>query len=902
MSIFGKFLGDPNEKMLKKIRPIVEDVGGFESEVEKLSSAELKQKTQEFKKRLARGEALDSIVAEAYACVREAAKRTLGQRHYDVQILGGIVLHQGRIVEMKTGEGKTLSSTAPAYLNALTGKGVHVVTVNDYLAKRDTVWMGQIYNALGLTVGVITIQNTSYVYDENWAKNQKSEIGNQNDNSKIENFGKSDEERDELGNFKVENEFLRPCGRREAYAADITYGTNNEFGFDYLRDNLAQNLENKVQRGHNFAIIDEVDSILIDEARTPLIISAPDTESSELYKTFAAIVPKFKENADYNVDYKMKAVSITEKGIDKVEKALGIENIYDSAAGGGIRYVHNMEQALKAHILFARDKDYVVKEGEVVIVDEFTGRLMPGRRYSDGLHQAIEAKEGVEVQKESRTLASISFQNYFRMYNKLSGMTGTAITSSEELDKVYNLKVVVVPTNKPLVREAYSDLVFRNQKGKLRALARDIKERHEKGQPILVGTTSIEKNEVLSMFLQKEGIKHEILNAKNHEREGAIIAQAGRLSAVTVATNMAGRGVDIILGGNPPDITEAKKVRELGGLHVIGTERHEARRIDDQLRGRAGRQGDPGSSQFYVSLEDEIMRIFGGDRIKAMMQTLKMPEDVPIESKMITNAIEGAQKRIEGYNFDTRKRLLDYDEVLNKHRKTIYKRRDEILSVSDREIKKISGGYVKNYFARAVNFHIAGEYAEDWNIKELFEEARAVIGADDNFNKKLEEIAGRKERADVLRDDINAFIDEMIDAKYAEREEEIGEENMRKAERWLILRAIDTLWMEHLEAMDYMRDDVRLRAYAQRDPLVEYKNESMRLFNTLKDTIEAEFARNLFKIHVHPVQYEQENPNVKKQTDSQIQDANNQQNNQKIGRNDPCWCGSGKKYKKCHGE
>src|SRR3990167_7865020 len=600
MSLLSKILGDPNQREIKKLQPTVVRIGVFESELEKLSNEQLKQKTTVFKKQInpptVGGKKLDSILPEAYALVREVAKRVLGQRHYDVQLIGGIVLHQAKIAEMKTGEGKTLASTLPVYLNALSGKGVHVVTVNDYLAKRDAVWMGKIYNALGLSIGVIT-HDSAYVYDEKYATLRTHNLESETKSIKIDelqvsSFKLQDAERDKLGSFKVEEEFLRPAERSEAYSADVTYGTNNEFGFDYLRDNLVQDSKDKVQRGHHYAIVDEIDSILIDEARTPLIISAPDTESTDLYKRFARITPNLKEETDYNVDYKMHSVSITEAGIEKVEQELGISNLYDLGGGGGINYLHNLEQALKAHVLFTRDKDYVVKDGSVIIVDEFTGRMMSGRRYSEGLHQAIEAKEGVEVQRESRTVASITFQNYFRMYKKLAGMTGTAITSAEEFDRVYKLDIVVVPTNKPLIRESMRDLVFRSQKGKLEALVRDLKERNRKGQPVLIGTTSIEKNEILSAVLQKEGIKHEVLNAKNHEGEGNIIAQAGKEGAVTVATNMAGRGVDIILGGNPPDAKEAQRVRDVGGLHILATERHEARRIDDQLRGRSGRQGD----------------------------------------------------------------------------------------------------------------------------------------------------------------------------------------------------------------------------------------------------------------------------------------------------------------------
>ncbi|MEX0877969.1 MAG: preprotein translocase subunit SecA [Candidatus Spechtbacterales bacterium] len=906
MSIFKKIVGDPNEKTVKKLEPIVGRVNELEKETEALSVEALATKTEEFKERLQKEETLDDILPEAFAVAREMAKRTLGQRHYDVQILGGIVLHQGKIAEMKTGEGKTLSSTSAIYLNALSGEGVHVITVNDYLAKRDAVWMGQVYAGLGLTVGVITNQG-AHVYDEKYASQNTKE-----DPEEL------DEERDTLGAFKVEDEYLRPAERRDAYAADITYGTNNEFGFDYLRDNLAQKLEEKVQtrkmpdgswRGHNFAIIDEIDSILIDEARTPLIISTPDTESTELYKTFAQVVPSLKEEKDYTVDHKLKTVSITEDGIEKIEKSLGVENLYDPAAGGGIRYVHNLEQSLKAHVIFAKDKDYVVREGEVIIVDEFTGRMMPGRRYSEGLHQAIEAKEGVSVQQESRTLASITFQNYFRMYDKLSGMTGTAITSAEEFDRVYELQIVVVPTNKTLVRKEMPDLVFKSEEGKYKALLRDIKERNEKGQPILIGTTSIEKNEYLGRLLQKEGIKHEVLNAKNHEREGSIVAQAGREGAVTVATNMAGRGVDIILGGNPPDVEAANRVKDAGGLHVLGTERHEARRIDDQLRGRAGRQGDPGSSQFYLSLEDELMRVFGGDRIQNIMERFQVPEDQPIENKIVSNAIESAQGKIEGMNFDTRKRLLDYDEVLNKHRETIYKKRDQVLAAEGDETKKVVEGYIEDHLKRMFDYHIGAEYKEQWNIKEISADIEGILPVEGDLAKKLTEVADSVKNPAEARAKVEEFVRGAISNAMRAREEQVGAETMRRAEKWLVLRSIDVLWMDHLDAMNYMRQDVRLRAYAQRDPLVEYKNEGINLYHTLLESIGTQIVTSLFKIniqhdhsHDHTAQRVAQNIVSNKQTtdnSKQSSEGSKPKNAENIGRNDPCPCGSGLKYKKC---
>lgn len=805
MSIINKIFGDANEHYLKKLEPVVKKINSLEKEFESFSNEKLKEKTRELKERLEKGETLDSILPEAFAQVREAAKRVLGQRHFDVQIIGGIVLHQGKIAEMKTGEGKTLAATLPLYLNALEGKGAHLVTVNDYLARRDTVWMGQIYHALGLSVGCIA-HDTAYVYDPAYQQ-ASTEL---------------DSERDKVGGFRVVESYLRPCERKEAYEADITYGTNNEFGFDYLRDNMAYDLNQQVQRGFNFAIVDEVDSILIDEARTPLIISAPDTESSKLYQEFARIIPQLDSKTDYQIDEKMKAVTLTESGINRVEKILGLSNIYEEK---GMKYLRYLEQSLRAEVLFKRDRDYVVKDGQVIIVDEFTGRLMPGRRWSGGLHQAVEAKEGVYVNPESLTLASITFQNYFRMYKKLSGMTGTAATSAEEFDKVYKLEVIVIPTNKPMKRKDLPDRIYKTTEGKFKAVVREIKQRHELGQPVLVGTTSIEKNEYLGKLLEREGVPHQILNAKQHEKEGQIIAQAGRLGQVTIATNMAGRGVDIILGGNPVDEKEAEKIKELGGLHIIGTERHEARRIDNQLRGRAGRQGDPGSSQFFISLEDDLMRIFASDRIKSLMTALKIPEDQPIEARLVSGAIESAQEKIEGMNFDLRKHILDYDDVMNKHREIFYKRRTEVL-------EKAQKGELKPQILEMV-----------------------------------------KKQGYKLED-------------YEAKEKEMGAEKMRQVEKIVFLRILDMLWLEHLENMDYLRDSVRLRAYGQRDPLVEYKSEGHKMFQELLKRIEVGVANTVLKVSLTE-QPQQEMP----VTVSAKKD--------KVGRNDLCPCGSGKKYKKC---
>jgi len=819
MSIIRKIFGDANEKYLKKLEPIVEKINSLEPEFEKFSDAQLKEKTNEFKQRLEKGESLDDILPEAFALVREAGKRTLDQRHYDVQIIGGIVLHQGKIAEMKTGEGKTLAATLPIYLNALSGKGVHVVTVNDYLTRRDTIWMGQIYDLLGLSIGCI-IHDAAFLYDPTYQpENPKSQIPNPK--SKIQN-DERDKERDLIGGFKIVESYLRPMSRKEAYLADIIYGTNNEFGFDYLRDNMVYDLKEKNQRDFHYAIVDEVDSILVDEARTPLIISAPSGESTEKYYLFAKLVTRLKKDEDYEIDEKMKAVSLNEAGQDKIVQALGS----DPWAENDIATTHQIEAAVRAKLFFIKDKNYVIKDSEVIIVDEFTGRLMPGRRWSGGLHQAVEAKEEVKVQQESRTFATITFQNYFRMYDKLAGMTGTAATSAEEFDKVYKLEVIIVPTNKPLARQNLSDRIYKSLNGKFEAVVKEIKARHEKGQPVLVGTVSIEKNEYLGKLLEREGIPHQILNAKHHEKEGEIIAQTGKYKAVTIATNMAGRGVDIILGGNPPDLEEQKKVIESGGLHVIGTERHEARRIDNQLRGRSGRQGDPGSSQFFVSLEDDLMRIFGGDRIKALMETMKIPEDQPIEAKMISKAIESAQSKVEGMNFDAREHVLEYDDVMNKHREVFYKKRKEVLEKSQDSLRP----YVLEIIKKS------------------------------GFSEK----------------------------DYEKREKEIGEENMRQLEKAVCLKVLDTLWTEHLESMSHLRDSVRLRAYGQQDPLVEYKSEGHKMFRRLLETIDSSIANAVFKAELK-----------KQSTSAPFRRVPMGKDRQKVGRNQPCPCGSNKKYKKC---
>jgi len=782
MSIIGKIFGTTSDRYLRSLEPIINKINDLELQFANLTDLELRAKTPDFKSRLAAGETLDDLLPEAFAAVREAAKRTLKQRHFDVQLAGGIILHQSKVAEMKTGEGKTLVTTLVAYLNALPAHGVHVVTVNDYLARRDAVWMGQIYAALGLTIGVIN-HESSYRYDSG-----HSEI---------------DPARDQSGGYQIFYEFLKPCSRQEAYGADITYGTNNEFGFDYLRDNLAYQPNQVAQaRAYHFAIVDEVDSVLIDEARTPLIISAPVAQSNSLYLTFAKLIRTYEPKVDYTVDEKLKTISVTEAGISRTEKILKVDNIYTDL---GIKYVHHLETAIRAQALFHRDHDYVVKGGEVIIVDEFTGRLQPGRRWSDGLHQAIEAKEGVTIKDESRTYASITLQNYFKLYQKLSGMTGTALTSAEEFRKVYGLEVIAVPTNQPNQRIDLTDLVFQTEAGKFAAVTERLKELHERGQPVLVGTVSIEKNELVSAYLTRAGVPHRLLNAKNHEDEGAIIAEAGQKGSVVIATNLAGRGVDIKLGGATATLEERKEIIRLGGLFVLGTERHEARRIDNQLRGRSGRQGDPGTTQFYISFDDSLARVFVSDKVKSMMSRLGVPEDQSIENRLVARAIESAQAKIEGNNFDLRKHLLEYDTVLNHQRVIMYGRRQKIL-----------------------------------------------FGDDPN--------------------------------------------------KQIILQTIDRLWVDHLEAMDYLKQSVRLRAYGQRDPFVEYKREGLQLFKQMEATMTEDIAT---------AEKERESqgsilePQGRDRTLHFLSNLtlpiSNGGNIKKVSRNDPCPCGSGKKYKRCHG-
>lgn len=846
MSFLDKILGTPSDAYVKKVAKTIAEINAKEKPLLALTDEELRAKTTEFKKRLgvtgdlsaeagAKAETLDEILPEAFAVVRETSRRLLGQRHFDVQLIGGLALHQGKISEMKTGEGKTLVATLPVYLNALTGKGSHVVTVNDYLARRDAVWMGQIYSFLGLSVAVLNNQ-TSYLYDPNHQD--------------------LDKERDTEGSFKVVHEFLRPCSRGEAYAADILYGTNNEYGFDYLRDNIAYRPTDRVQRldpdsRHHFAIVDEVDSILIDEARTPLIISAPAGESENLYGTFAQIARNLTKDIDYTVDEKFKSISLTDEGITRAEKALGVENIYTDK---GIKYVHHLETAVRAKALFELDRDYVIREGEIVIVDEFTGRLQPGRRWSEGLHQAIEAKEGVEVKEESRTFATITLQNYFRLYKKLAGMTGTAQTSGEEFLKVYGLEVISIPTNRPSRRADLGDYIFQTEKGKVAAVVKRVKELNEKGQPVLIGTASIEKNELLSAYFKKEGIEHKVLNAKNHEEEGSVIAGAGRKGSVVIATNMAGRGVDIKLGGPTPTPEEQEEVKSLGGLFVLGTERHEARRIDDQLRGRAGRQGDFGTTQFYVSLEDDLMRVFGSDRIKGMMGRFGIPEDEPIQNSFVSRALEGAQAKIEGFNFDMRKHLLEYDDVVSHQRQTIYDRRNKILLGGVEE--------VEDFLAKAYEALSLPEEDKD----------RLLTGVE-------------------------------------KKREEFGEEKFILQARQTILQVIDMFWVEHLEAIDYMRGSVRLRAYGQRDPLVEFKKEGLALFKEMELAIFANTLELLVKLESQPKAEEIKIREVHDQAElimnsgsAQSSSPAPQPKGDRVGRNDPCPCGSGQKYKKCHGK
>ncbi len=873
-----KWLGglvDSNEKELKRLQPLVDTINQLEPEFTKLSDSELGAKTGEFKARLESGSSPDELLPEAFAAVREAAKRTIGQRHFDVQLIGGIVLHQGKIAEMKTGEGKTLVATLPLYLNALSGKGVHLVTVNDYLARRDPYWMGPVYHALGLSVASIYPMQSPDEHTPALIYDPEFDSGD----SRWPHF--------------------RPIPRKEAYQADITYGTSAEFGFDYLRDNMVTELSQCVQRPVNYAIADEVDYLLIDEARTPLIISAPDVEAGQRYQLFARLVPSLKKEADYTVDEKSRTVSLTDSGMTNMERMLKREgqlkapDLYDPANADLHRYLQN---ALTAREIYRRDREYVVKEGQVIIVDEFTGRLMHGRRYSEGLHQAIEAKERVRVQQESRTYATVTIQNYFRMYGKLAGMTGTALTEAEELHKIYKLEVVVIPTHKPMIRQDFPDQIYKDVKSKFKAVVREIEQMHKEGQPVLVGTVSINNSEYLSDLLKKKGIPHEILNAKQHTKEGEIIAQAGKPGAVTVATNMAGRGVDIILGGNPGDgeaenwQKEHEKVVELGGLHIIGTDRHESRRIDNQLRGRAGRQGDPGSSRFYVSLEDEIVRRFGGDRIKSFMEWAGMDEDTPVENALVNKSIEGAQVRVEGYNFDIRKHLVEYDDVANRHRELIYGERRKIIAGADLKSNILS--LVEDETKNIVAAHTADEHGEGWDADGLLSKASAIFPIPPTFN--AEAISRMKPKQ------IEEKLIELSNMLYEEKEKEIGPENMRAVERLVMLRIIDMLWVEHLTMMEHMRQGIGLQAAGQRDPLVAYKREGHNLFQNLLSTIQHDVVHSIYHVGIARREAPQKSP-APVQAGGNGQKQRMKVGGKKVGRNDPCPCGSGKKYKHCCG-
>jgi preprotein translocase subunit SecA len=902
--LLNLIFGSKNDREIKALRPMVERINSLESGLTPLSDQALADKTPEFKARIVAGETLDDILPEAFAVCREMSRRKLNMRHFDVQLIGGMILHRGRISEMKTGEGKTLVATLPVYLNALEGKGVHLITVNDYLAKRDAQWMSILYHALGLTVGIIQ-HDASFLYDPTYDASDK----------------------------RLQS--LRPCTRPEAYRADITYGTNNEYGFDYLRDNLVvTDLAQCVQRELNFAIVDEVDSILIDEARTPLIISGPTDETTDLYYRINAIIPQLKPEHDYTVEEKTKTASLTEEGNVRVEQLLGVDNLYDP---DHMDLVHHVVKALQAYALYKRDVDYVVKDGEVIIVDEFTGRLMPGRRWSDGLHQSVEAKEGVKIANENQTLASVTFQNYFRMYKKLGGMTGTADTEAAEFAKIYNLDVNVVPTNRKMVRLDYADVVYRTEKEKFAAIVEDIKECHERGQPVLVGTISIEKSERLAGILGRNGVKHNVLNAKQHEREAEIIAQAGRKGAVTIATNMAGRGTDILLGGNPDfmfkqilyreeNLTEARKLEifeeirsdcekdkqaviAAGGLHILGTERHESRRIDNQLRGRAGRQGDPGSSRFYLSLEDDLMRIFASERVSQLMLKLGMEEGVPIEHGMVTRAIANAQKKVEAHNFEIRKQLLEYDDVMNKQREVIYQHRRAVLGGSNLkdDLRDMMDGLVDS----ALNIYCPAEqYPEEWDIKGLAELMHSQFALDITHGKSDGAEALRDMGRDALIEDLRAQVRDAYD----KREQELGSDLMRFLEKNFMLQVVDHHWKDHLLGMDHLRDGIGLRGYGQKDPLIEYKREGYDLFAGMMERVKSDALDRLF--HVQAVRNEGQPtapppppPVISRpqptftlnRGEEPVAPQTVQRSDDKVGRNDPCHCGSGKKYKKCHG-
>ncbi len=909
MSILKLILGDPNKKLIDKVQPIINRINELEQKYSQMSDEELKNQTNVFKEKINsfedKDKALDEILPDAFAVAREAGKRVLGMRHFDVQLIAGYFLHKGYVSEMRTGEGKTLVATLPAYLNALTGNGVHVVTVNDYLAKRDSEWMGKLYSFLGVStsfVGHMTSLKLSYITKDDGS---------------------------------VGLEFI-PVSRKEAYACDITYGTNNEFGFDYLRDNMVVDLNDKTQRKLNYAIVDEVDSILIDEARTPLIISSEAAQSAQMYYSFAQIVGGLQDKIDYTIDEKLKSATLTDAGLKKVESTLGVSNIYTN---DGIAMVHHLEEALKAKALFLRDRDYVVKDGEIIIVDEFTGRMMPGRRYSEGLHQAIEAKENVEIKNESMTLATITLQNYFRIYKKLSGMTGTAITEAEEFGKIYKLEVVVVPTNKPNIRKDLNDKIYKNEHGKFVAVVEEIRKKYEIGQPVLVGTVSIEKNEILSNMLNKAGIPHNVLNAKNHEREAEIIAQAGKFRAVTIATNMAGRGVDIKLGGSEDDIDSTNKIKELGGLCVIGTERHESRRIDNQLRGRSGRQGDPGSTQFFISLEDDLMRIFGSEKIKAMMESMGIPEDMPIENGMISKSIESAQKRVEGHNFDIRKHLVEYDDVINSHRNIIYKKRDEILENADKTRETVVG-FINEEISKIINVHTTEEDSKKWNVDNIYQSINSMFVSTADLKKEIQSIIDQNIALENKKKELIDRLFKFAESSYRDLENEITPEFLRQIEKQMLLKIIDNLWISHLDTVSDLRMSVGLRGYGQRDPLVEYKRDAFNMFTNLIDNIKTQIAYSIFKVRLitnvenpqaqdplllnqvkeigadEPEQFSNNvdeekvenflglnNDDVRKKMEAEVSKNDFAEfNGEKVGRNDLCPCGSGKKYKKCHGK
>ncbi|MFH1975661.1 MAG: preprotein translocase subunit SecA [Pseudomonadota bacterium] len=837
-NLLTKIFGSKNEREIKALNPAVEMINSLESGIHSMSDEQLKNQTLIFKERLGRGEKLEEILPEAFATVREASSRTLNMRHFDVQLIGGMVLDGGKIAEMKTGEGKTLAATLPAYLNALTGKGVHIVTVNDYLAKRDTEWMGNIYRFLGLSVGTVL-------------------------------HGLDDSE------------------RKAAYSSDITYGTNNEFGFDYLRDNMKFNREYLVQPELNFAIVDEVDSILIDEARTPLIISGPAEKSTDLYYQVNGIVPLLKEGKDYSIDEKARAVVLTEEGVAKAEGLLKVSNLYDPKH---IELLHHINQALKAHTLFKLDVDYIVKDGEVIIVDEFTGRLMPGRRYSDGLHQALEAKENVKIENENQTLATITFQNYFRMYNKLSGMTGTADTEAAEFKKIYNLDVIVIPTNMTMIREDYPDSIYKTKREKYEAAINEISELNKKGQPVLVGTVSIDVSESLSTKLKKRGIKHTVLNAKNHEKEAEIIAMAGQKGSVTISTNMAGRGTDIVLG---------EGVTALGGLHVLGTERHESRRIDNQLRGRSGRQGDPGSSRFYLALEDDLLRIFGGERITGIMEKLGMQEGEPIEHNLISRAIENAQAKVEGHNFDIRKQLIEYDDVMNQQREVIYRQRREALN--GKSLKSAIESMIQEKVEDiAITFADEKMLPEEWDLNGVSE---AVFK---QFNFRMNNLSGGNLEG-MTKEGLEQLIYDEALAVYNEKEKLVGSEDFRHLERVIMLQTVDNLWKDHLLSMDHLKEGIGLRGYAQQNPLVVYKKEGFEMFQDMISRVKEEIVNIMFRIQISEPQKIEEIRKPKEQkllfsgSDEGVAKKPVKREENKVGRNDPCPCGSGKKFKKCCG-